>query len=162
MKTASAMFGVTRFIATGFGLGFLRPAPGTWGSLGALFLAIPLYTAGGRAMVLAAVAFAAAATLLVAPTYANATGRRDPSEVVIDEFAGMWLTLAFVPFTAAGAALAFLLFRLLDIVKPWPISLANDRLDGGIGILADDLVAGLLAGPLALAILWGAERLPGG
>ncbi len=86
------------------------------------------------------------------------TGIQDPSQVVIDEVAGVWATLLLIPPTVAVASpltasiLAFLLFRVFDIVKPWPIS-ALEHLPRGWGVMADDLAAGLLAGLLAGSLL---------
>ena len=81
--------------------------------------------------------------------YAKECGRADPSECVIDELAGQWIALAFVPPTLAGFALAFAFFRYLDIRKLWPVSEA-EKLKGGLGIVADDVVAGLIAGLIVL------------
>jgi phosphatidylglycerophosphatase A len=85
--------------------------------------------------------------------YADAIGSEDPGAVVIDEVAGQWLAL--LPCTAFGVweiALAFILFRIADILKPWPASWADRNIPGGLGIMADDWVAGLYAA-LALALL---------
>ena len=89
--------------------------------------------------------------------YAHDKGEKDPSECVIDEVAGQWIACAFIPthstfvFMLLGYALAFVLFRVFDILKPWPIS-AAERLPGGIGIMADDFVAGVAAGAI-IAVL---------
>ena len=75
---------------------------------------------------------------------ARLVGRKDPGIVVVDEVVGQWVTLAALPFTPVTAALGFLLFRVMDVVKPWP---ARDleRLPGGWGIMADDVMAGVYA-----------------
>ena len=73
--------------------------------------------------------------------YARETGSDDPSECVIDEVAGQWIACAFAPLSLWGFALAFVLFRLFDIIEAWPVS-AAERLPGGLGIMADDIVAG--------------------
>jgi phosphatidylglycerophosphatase A len=73
--------------------------------------------------------------------YAAAAGKDDPSEVVIDEVAAQWLVLAFLPLAPLPWLAGFALFRLFDAAKPWPVSLADRRLKGGFGIMADDMVA---------------------
>jgi phosphatidylglycerophosphatase A len=84
--------------------------------------------------------------------YVRQRSDNDPSECVIDEVAGQLIACAFAPRTLLFYALAFLLFRLFDIVKPWPIS-AAERLPGGLGIMADDMIAGLLAGAVVVIFL---------
>lgn len=136
-------FSISSLLATGFGLGYLPKAPGTWGSLatlGAYFLLSPGLSLKGELLI----AFALA---LLGFWSAGKTARlrkcQDPSEVVIDEIAGQWLALVNQGPTL-WILLSFLLFRLLDIQKPFPVRIA-ERLPGGLGIMADDLVAGLLA-----------------
>ena len=81
-----------------------------------------------------------------------AHGRNDPSEVVIDEVAGQWLVLIVAPLDPALSALGFVLFRLADITKPWPANWAERHLPGGLGIMADDIVAGAYAGVVVWAV----------
>lgn len=83
----------------------------------------------------------------------SAYGRRDPGVIVIDETAGMLLTLAAVPVGVGGALAGFFAFRLFDVVKPFPARRA-ERLPGGWGVMADDLVAGLYAQALLRLLLW--------
>jgi len=83
--------------------------------------------------------------------YAARVQTFDPNECVVDELAGQWIACAFAPVSLAGYLLAFVLFRLFDIWKPWPIRHV-ERLHGGIGIMADDVVAALIAGAI-LAVL---------
>jgi len=138
-----------RLVASGLGSGFAPRAPGTAGSLLALLLAIPLMLAP-PAVLAVAVAVASLAGLW-AITAAKVDG--DPGWVVIDEIAGQWLALVGLARpTPSGLLAAFLLFRLLDIAKPGPVGWA-DRQGGAAGIMADDLVAGALAG----GILWAAR-----
>jgi phosphatidylglycerophosphatase A len=138
-------------IATLFGIGRVRTAPGTVASAVALLLAVAIVFAGGRVALVFAWFAVNAAGAWASEHYARETGRDDPSECVIDEVAGQWIACAFAPFSLVGFLLAFALFRFFDIVKPWPISLL-ERLPGGIGIMADDLAAGLAAGAI-IAIL---------
>lgn len=137
-------------LATLGGLGRIRIAPGTLGSLVAVLGAMPLHLAGGPLLVGLAGLAALALGNWVAGAYARRIGRQDPREVVIDELAAQWLVLACVPFTAAGAALGFGLFRLFDILKPWPISWVNRHIHGGVGIMLDDI----LAAAAAVASYW--------
>jgi phosphatidylglycerophosphatase A len=143
-----------RLVASGFGSGFFPVAPGTAGSLVALLVGAGLLWAAPAALPWAALAAAVGGFWAVAATRAG----DDPGWVVIDEFAGQWI--AMLPLarpTLAGLAAAFLLFRLLDIVKPGPIGWA-DRQHGAAAVMADDLVAGAIAA----GIVWAAQsRWPG-
>ncbi len=150
-------------VATVGGIGFLKPAPGTWGSLaGAAGGWALLWATDGAFWALAAALVAVSlAGLWAAAGYARATGVHDAGPVVIDEVAGQWIALAAVPalgtsMTLQHAAAAFVLFRLFDIWKPGPIGWADRSLPGALGVMADDWLAGLAAG-LALAALmtWG-------
>ena len=149
-------------LATAGGVGFLRPAPGTWGTAWAVLLALPwLWFADPRWVTLGLVGGVCITTFLgiwSAGVVGRHIGISDPGQVVIDEVAGVWAALACIPSTVAvaspitAAILAFVLFRLFDIVKPWPIS-ALERFPRGWGVMADDLAAGLFAGLLAGAAL---------
>jgi phosphatidylglycerophosphatase A len=141
-------------IATVFGIGRLPFAPGTAASIVALPFAWVIATAGGswgRFWLLMAAIFVNALGCWACELYAHDVQKKDPSECVIDEVAGQWLACAFAPTSLYAYAVAFLLFRVFDIVKPWPAS-AAERLPGGIGIMADDVVAGLMAG-VVIAVL---------
>ncbi|MDP2359858.1 MAG: phosphatidylglycerophosphatase A [bacterium] len=143
--------------AQGLGLGRLPVAPGTWGSL----LAFPLWwLTGGAASPPLALAVMGVALLALGWAACEAGERawgHDPSRVVADEVAGQWLTLVVAaPTSWLGCGAAFLLFRLFDIWKPcWVDRL--QRLPGGLGVMADDLLAGLLAGIILRVVgLWAA------
>ena len=131
-------------IATGFGAGFLPWAPGTWGSL----LALPLHALLSR---LAPVhhALALAGVFLLAVLSAGAAekilDRKDPGVVVVDEVMGMLITLIAVPANPLAWLLGFALFRFFDILKPWPVHFLDQRLNGGLGVVLDDVMAGLYA-----------------
>ena len=153
MAGLSARLTPARLVASGGGTGWLRPAPGTWGSLAALLAGAGLMQ--GPAWLLPAGVLAAALGGLWAIPRAGVTG--DPGWVVIDEVAGQWLTLLGLGRASlAGLACAFALFRLLDVTKPGPIGWA-DRRPGALGIMGDDLIAGAIAA----ALLWAARRLLG-
>lgn len=134
-------------IATLAGLGRIPLAPGTAASLAALPFAWLLAHYGGSLMLLAATLAVAVIGTWACDVYARSTNAIDPSECVADELAGQWLTCAFAPVSLSGFLLAFVLFRLFDMLKPWPIPLA-ERLEGGLGIMADDIVAAVMAGLL--------------
>lgn len=142
------------WVATGLGAGYLPVAPGTWGSLEGAALAwlIHLWVPQRGALVIGlAAAFFSATGVWAAAKTARYANDPDPSKVVIDEIAGQLLTLAWVPLTAASLALGFLLFRVFDIVKPFPARQSED-LPGGWGIMADDLIAGVFSGVCLLLL----------
>ncbi len=143
---------LARLVASGGGAGFLPRAPGTWGSLAAALAGSALLAAGGRATLAGAAGLATAAGLWAVP---RAGGDADPGWVVIDEVAGMWLAMLPLPRpTLPGVAAAFALFRALDIAKPGPVG-AIDRMPGPVGVMGDDLAAGLGAA----ALLWAGLRV---
>jgi phosphatidylglycerophosphatase A len=128
-------------------------APGSWASLAALPVAwaiVCLWGVLGLAVV-AGIAFALG--WWTAGAVAKATGIGDPGVVVIDEVAGQWLVLVAAPLDPLAYALAFLLFRIFDIWKPWPVRWADRHLKGGLGIMLDDLLAALYAVLVLSALL---------
>lgn len=149
------MKGLVLFIATGAGSGYVPVAPGTAGALVGLALyAFGLGALDGPLYVLtlvAAIALAVWASAGAVPIF----GRKDPSQVTIDEVVGMLTTLAFLPATAvvvagpvaieSGLLAGFVLFRLFDILKPFPIRWIERALPGGYGIVLDDVAAGIFA-----------------
>jgi phosphatidylglycerophosphatase A len=128
-------------VGTGFGSGLSPVAPGTAGSLVALFMYLLLPISGDSPWFF---------SLIIAGFFLGiwATGwlvteeDKDPSRAVWDEFIGLWVTCLLLPKTGPWMAAAFLLFRALDIVKPWPARRA-EALPGGLGIMADDLLVGI-------------------
>jgi phosphatidylglycerophosphatase A len=140
-------------LSTVFGVGYARLAPGTLASAVALpFAWLMLWKLGALAL-LAASIIAYLVGIWSTGVYAAASGRHDPSECVIDEVAGQWLACAAAPLSPIGFALAFVLFRLFDITKVWPVS-AGEKLPGGWGIMTDDMIAGALAAGLIAAARW--------
>ena len=144
LRTASAL------LATWFGSGLLPKAPGTWGSLAALPFAWVIQTVGGQIALLAAAAIVFLIGVWAAERMAREVGLKDPGIVVIDEVAGQWFVLAFAPLSIWTYVAGFVLFRIADITKPWPVSLADRRVPGGFGIMLDDVIAGLYAGLVLL------------
>lgn len=144
-------------LATWYGSGLLPIIPGTWGSLAALPFAWALHThLGWSGLVLATIA-AFGVGIWAANGYVARLGGADPGPVVIDEVAGQWLTLVPAAYLVPNTpdlltyGVAFVLFRIADIFKPWPASWADKKVHGGLGIMLDDIFAALYAG-LALTI----------
>jgi len=131
--------------ATGLGVGYLPWVPGSWGSLLALVCGWEIVEAGGPMALAVAAVIAFAAGWWASARVAKARGMHDPRFVVIDEIAAQWLVLLVAPLHAAWYTAAFLLFRLFDIVKPWPIRLVERRVAGGLGIMLDDVLAAIYA-----------------
>jgi phosphatidylglycerophosphatase A len=134
---------VARVLATAFGSGYSPFAPGTAGSAVGLLLFWPMAGWPWPWQVAAAAALFVIGAL-AAGRVARRVGLKDPGIVVVDEVVGQWVTLVALPFTPVTAALGFLFFRAMDIVKPWP---ARDleRVPGGWGIMVDDVAAGVYA-----------------
>ncbi|HZU88235.1 MAG TPA: phosphatidylglycerophosphatase A [Stellaceae bacterium] len=139
-------------IATGFGAGRLPAMPGSWGSLAALPFAWGLKSAFGTLGLAFAAGLAFGVGSWAAGAVAKASGAPDPGIVVIDEVMGQFLSLLPTPRDPAAYALAFLLFRLFDIGKPWPIGCVDRRIGGGFGIMLDDALAAVYALAAQLAI----------
>jgi phosphatidylglycerophosphatase A len=131
------------WLATGLGSGYAPVAPGTAGSLVGLVLALPLLQLPVWAY-LAVTALVCGVGVVASDRAEAHFGRKDAGTIVIDEVAGMLLTLTATGGTVAEMVAGFLLFRLLDIVKPFPCRRA-EGLKGGLGVMADDVVAGVYA-----------------
>jgi len=145
-------------VATGAGSGYAPVAPGTVGSGVGLLLYLPLAGLGGGAYLLA-VGGLSAVGVWASARAEGIFGKHDDRRITIDEVAGMLLSLAFLPPRLDVALAGFLLFRLFDIAKP-PPARAAESLPGGLGVMTDDLVAGLYAN-LVGQVLW-RGLLPGG
>ncbi|HEY1709655.1 MAG TPA: phosphatidylglycerophosphatase A [Rhizomicrobium sp.] len=132
-------------LSTFFGVGRSPVAPGTAASIVALPLAWLIQRYAGATTLAAASVVGFGIGVWSTGLYARTTGKDDPSECVIDEVAGQWLACAFAPLTLPGYAAAFVLFRLFDITKLWPVSW-GEKQSGGMGIMLDDMIAGAMAG----------------
>jgi phosphatidylglycerophosphatase A len=131
-------------LAFGFGSGLAPRAPGTCGTL----TAIPIFLLICQLPVLHYLLFVLAAVLLgiyLCGKTARDLGVHDHSGIVWDEFVGYWITMAAIPVNAVTLIAGFVLFRLLDIWKPFPIRWLDQHVKGGFGIMIDDILAGLLA-----------------
>jgi len=161
-------------VITTFGLGHMRPASGTWGSMPPVFIAGAMIFGGYGPQdspwvyhsVLAAILVIFSVACLVQGDAAEAAfGKKDPSQAVADETAGQCLPLMFLPAHALGDAkttlftlgLAFVAFRVMDIIKPWPAR-SLQRIPGGLGILIDDLFAAAYALAAVQLAIWIAHR----
>jgi phosphatidylglycerophosphatase A len=138
-------------IATWFGCGLSPIAPGTVGAVGALPLFYGARAALGSAGVLGAAALVGVVGTWAAGEFARRVDEKDPQRVVVDEVCGVLIALAFSGHDVRALTTAFVLFRLLDMWKPWPIGLL-ERMPGGLGIMLDDVAAGALAG-IVVAVL---------
>jgi phosphatidylglycerophosphatase A len=132
-------------IATWFGAGLLPEMPGTWASLAALPCAWAIRAVGGPAALAAAAMLAFALGCWASGRVAAASGREDPGFIVIDEVSAQWLVLLAAPLDWRAYAAAFLMFRVFDIAKPWPIRTVERQVKGGLGIMLDDIAAALYA-----------------
>lgn len=144
---------LARLIATAGYSGTVPVAPGTAGSaVGIVLLALVRSSgwAGFEALVLAALL---PVGIWAASVVERDSGQSDPPAVVIDEVAGMWVTLLWLPVGWVGGLAGFLAFRIFDIVKPWPAR-AAERLPGGWGVMADDVVAGAYAALTVRVLAW--------
>ncbi len=137
-------------LATWFGAGFLKPAPGTWGTLAALPFGVGLLYLDNIAIHLAAIITVTLIGLWSSHIFDQQSNAHDSKEIVIDEAAGIWITLLASTLTPLTIAASFILFRLFDILKPWPISIADKRIKGSYGVMLDDILAGALAGFILL------------
>ncbi len=133
------------FLAIGLGSGAAPKAPGTFGTLAAVALYLPLSQLAWPVYVAIVVASALLGIYLCGKT-ARDWGVHDHGGIVWDEFVGFWITMLAVPGTWYWVVAGFILFRLFDIWKPWPIRLLDEKLHGGLGIMLDDVVAGVFAG----------------
>jgi phosphatidylglycerophosphatase A len=158
-----------RLVTTALGIGHLRPAPGTWGSAAAVAAGLGINHGLGFPALAAAMLAAALGGLAAirADLATRPAGDTDPSEIVIDEVAGQWLALCFpaaafwwrgMDIVWPGWVAAFLFFRLFDIWKPWAVGRADRRGDA-LGVMLDDLWAGLYAG-LATVVAAALYHLP--
>jgi phosphatidylglycerophosphatase A len=140
------------FLAFGFGSGLAPKAPGTAGTLVALLL-WPMLATMPLTIYLSIVAVAAIGGFYLCGKTASDLGVHDHPGIVWDEIAGFWLAMTAVPVTWTWMVAGFVLFRLFDIWKPWPIGWLDKQVGGGVGIMLDDLVAGLFTWLLLFLVI---------
>ena len=139
------------FIATCGYLGYVPVAPGTFGSAAGLVVLAAVRWSGSPALELTVIILLFAVGVWSANAAERHFGGIDPAPVILDEVVGMLITLAFLPVTITGAIVGFLLFRLFDVVKPWPAN-RLEAVHGGLGVMADDAMAGVY-GNVAMRLL---------
>lgn len=150
---------LVRFFATGFGAGRLRPGPGTFGTLVGVPIVIGLCQLT-ELQYMGAALFLVFIAIGISELYEIYFGGHDNKEIVIDEIAGFAITMTWLPLTWQAFTAGFLLFRILDIWKPFPIRLLDRKVQGGLGVVLDDVAAGLIAN-LILQILYSKTSLLG-
>lgn len=130
-------------LACGFGSGLVPRAPGTAGSALGLLLFIPFLSLSAFVQA-GVITVGLLVGIYLSGRVASELELKDPGMIVWDEFVGMWITMFLLP-SLYWLPVAFVLFRLLDITKPWPVSWADRQLEGGLGIMLDDVIAGIMA-----------------
>lgn len=150
-----SFFHPTKFIGTWFGVGLIPKAPGTFGSIAALPFAWVIESCCGHTALFIASIAAFLVGWIACHFYLPHTDAKDPKEIVIDEVSGQWLLLSFMPQTVISYAVGLLLFRFFDIVKPWPVRIADRKIHGGFGVMFDDTLAAVYP----VVICWGLNLL---
>ncbi|BCX79731.1 phosphatidylglycerophosphatase A [Campylobacter sp. 19-13652] len=144
---------------TFFGVGLMRPAPGTWGSVAGWIVAIfVLIYLSPTTLFLASILLALVGISAV-DKYEKLTNTHDSSHIVIDEVAGVWLALSVASQSLIMAIFALVIFRMLDISKPSVIGMIDKKVSGGLGVMGDDVVAGFIAGIFASALYFALIKL---
>ncbi|MFP6244170.1 phosphatidylglycerophosphatase A [Helicobacter pylori] len=145
-------FSLRACFLTLFFSGYSKKAPGTIGSLVALLLGLPILIFSANTLFLGAV-FIGLIAIAQIDKEEEETKRHDSSYIVIDELVGMWLAMAISGLSLAGVVLSFIFFRIYDITKPSLIGKIDKEVKGGLGVVADDALAGVLAGLSALLVI---------
>ena len=169
-NNASALDRMIYWLGIGLGSGLPRRAPGTWGTVGGLVIAIPLMSLGFIPFLILTILSCIVGVWICGRTSELMQGHDDP-HIVWDEWSGIWITL--LPFSYMGVAttnfwqdvsqelsifaivIAFILFRFFDIIKPPPIGWADKKVAGGLGIMLDDIIAGIMAAVIWVVVMFG-------
>ncbi|WQY83537.1 phosphatidylglycerophosphatase A [Helicobacter pylori] len=146
-------FSLRACFLTLFFSGYSKKAPGTIGSLVALLLGLPVLIFSANTLFLGAI-FIGLIAIAQIDKEEEETKRHDSSYIVIDELVGMWLAMAISGLSLAGVVLSFIFFRIYDITKPSLIGKIDKEVKGGLGVVADDALAGVLAGLSALLVIY--------
>jgi phosphatidylglycerophosphatase A len=167
---ASALDRIVYWLGIGLGSGLPRRAPGTWGTVGGLIVAIPLMSLGFVPFLIITLLSCVIGIWICGRTSDLMQGHDDP-HIVWDEWSGIWITL--LPFSYMGVSsanywqdvtqalsliaivIAFILFRFFDIIKPPPIGWADKKVAGGLGIMLDDIIAGIMAAAVWIVVMLG-------
>ncbi|RVZ87550.1 phosphatidylglycerophosphatase A family protein [Helicobacter pylori] len=145
-------FSLRACFLTLFFSGYSKKAPGTIGSLVALLLGLPILIFSANTLFLGAI-FIGLIAITQIDKEEEESKRHDSSYIVIDELVGMWLAMAISGLSLAGVVLSFIFFRIYDITKPSLIGKIDKEVKGGLGVVADDALAGVLAGLSALLVI---------
>ncbi|GAA8365563.1 phosphatidylglycerophosphatase A family protein [Helicobacter pylori] len=145
-------FSLRACFLTLFFSGYSKKAPGTIGSLVALLLGLPILIFSANTLFLGAI-FIGLIAIAQIDKEEEETKRHDSSYIVIDELVGMWLAMAISGLSLAGVILSFIFFRIYDITKPSLIGRIDKEVKGGLGVVADDALAGVLAGLSVLLVI---------
>lgn len=132
-------------IATWFGSGAFLPASGTWGTIATLPFVIPIWLFAGKVGVVAFLVLVFILGMKASKVFEEETKTHDSGLIVVDEVIGFTIALLVIPFDATWIAIAFVLFRAFDTLKPWPISWIDNNTEGAWGVIADDIAAGIAA-----------------
>lgn len=145
-------------LATWFGFGLISPAPGTWGSLATFPFLLPIFYFFGM---IGALLFLCAVSLIgfwCTYKFQEETRTHDNSAIVIDEVIGQTIACLpifyFIGLNPLFLLISFALFRFFDIIKPWPVSWADQKLGGAAGVIIDDVLAGIMAGVVMIGIFY--------
>lgn len=141
------------FVATVGYAGYFPIAPGTLGSLAGLLAYLAVWWSGSVVVEVGLIVVLFAVGIWAGTTAERFFGGIDPGPVVIDEVVGMLITLAFIPVGVSGALIGFVLFRIFDVLKPYPAG-RFERLHGGLGVMADDAMAAVYANITLRLVLW--------
>lgn len=143
---------IIKLLATGFGLGYLPIAPGSCGTLLGIPLVLGLQWLGPLPYMVITFLLTIAACL-IADRAGVLFGETDSRHIVIDEVVGFAVTMVWLPSTWKALLAGFIIFRILDALKPWPISYVERKIGGGVGVVADDVVAGII-GSVILQVVY--------
>lgn len=142
---------LVKFFATGFGLGYSPLMPGTCGSLLGVLL-FTLLRNQPKGFLIGLAVLVTLVSIVIAHQAEKAFGKKDAQTIVIDEVAGQFITYLFAPFSFPHLAAGFVLFRFFDIVKIFPARWVQDNMRGGLGVVGDDVVAGIQGGAILYLI----------
>ena len=132
--------------------GYFKHARGTWGTLAALPFAYVIQISLGNIALAAAGCALFLLGVVASEKYVISTGKQDPGEIVIDEVAAIFMLLSFMTPNWQCYLAAFIVFRIFDVLKPWPVSVADQKIKGGLGVMVDDVLAALYPVAIMLAL----------
>ena len=144
---------LARFWLSLFGVGYLKPGPGTWGSIAATLLWWHSLSSFGMGPQLLIFFVFTIVSIWICSKFLDDSGLGDESWIVVDEFAAMLFILLFIPRNVVLVLVALLMFRLFDIWKPWLIGLVDRKIHGGVGVMLDDLIAALFVLAIILPLI---------